>query len=220
MNVFFDLDGPLLDVSERYYRVHREIVAGHPVPALGKEEFWEMKRRQVPVDALVAGADPALTPAQYREKWLERIERPEFLAYDRVVPGALEVLRTLQERHALYLVTLRRDGETLRWQLDRLGMHPAFRQVFWGQRDGVPGCQIKVERIRTAGLARARDVIVGDSEVDVLAGRELGMVTIATANGIRSADFLAQVAGAAVVIPDITALLPILDALQQRGVLA
>lgn len=219
MNVFFDLDGPLLDVSERYYRVHREIVAGHPVPALGKEELWEMKRRQVPVDALVAGADPALTPAQYREKWLERIERPEFLAYDRVVPGALEVLRALRERHALYLVTLRRDGETLRWQLDRLGMRPAFRQVFWGERDGVPGWQIKVEGIRTAG-ARAGDVIVGDSEVDVLAGRELGMVTIATANGIRTADFLAQVAGAAVVIPDITALLPILDALQQRGVLA
>jgi len=220
MRIFFDLDGPLLDVAERYYHVHKGIVAGQAVASLSLEEFWELKRRQASIEELLAGAGPELSPARYRQAWLESIEEPAALAHDRLVPGALSVLQVLASHHELFLVTLRRDGGTLQWQLDRLGLGSYFLRILWGQTNGEEGWRSKVKRIQAAGLAQGPAAIVGDTEVDVRAGKELGMVTIATANGIRTAEFLAHVAGADIVIPDIKALLPALEALQAQGILA
>ncbi|MCY7334483.1 MAG: HAD family hydrolase, partial [Pseudanabaena sp. CAN_BIN31] len=51
--IFTDFDGPIMDVSERYYQVYLYCLEKirHPEQALvtlSKSEFWELKRSQVP----------------------------------------------------------------------------------------------------------------------------------------------------------------------------
>ena len=59
--IFLDLDGPVLDVSGRYHRIHRETVealGGRPLPS---PEYWEAKRNRVPESEILArtGLSPA-----------------------------------------------------------------------------------------------------------------------------------------------------------------
>ncbi|MCA6621938.1 MAG: HAD family hydrolase, partial [Pseudanabaena sp. M165S2SP1A06QC] len=51
--IFTDFDGPIMDVSERYYQVYlyclKKICQPEQiVKILSKYEFWELKRSQVP----------------------------------------------------------------------------------------------------------------------------------------------------------------------------
>ena len=48
-----DFDGPIIDVSKRYYRVYQECLEksrypDQPVKQLSKDEFWQLKRSRVP----------------------------------------------------------------------------------------------------------------------------------------------------------------------------
>ena len=51
--IFTDFDGPIMDVSERYYQVYLYCLEKIRKPTqliniLSKSEFWELKRSQVP----------------------------------------------------------------------------------------------------------------------------------------------------------------------------
>lgn len=53
LRIITDFDGPIMDVSERYYRVYQVCLEqvrrpGQPVKRLSKAEFWQLKRAQVP----------------------------------------------------------------------------------------------------------------------------------------------------------------------------
>jgi phosphoglycolate phosphatase len=203
--LYFDLDGPLLDVSEKYYRLHGAIVrrAGHAVEP--KAQFWSMKRQRVPLTEHLYKSYPGLDEEAYLKSWLAHIETPAYLLFDTVVPGAAAVLEELLPQYQLHLVTLRRNQASLHWELRALGLHKFFVHILSGHSDAVPGWRVKANLIRNAGFAPAGSAIVGDTEADILAGKALGLVTIAVTNGIRSEDVLRR-ENPQFVIPDITAL--------------
>jgi phosphoglycolate phosphatase-like HAD superfamily hydrolase len=85
LKLFFDLDGPLLDVSHRYFRVHSDIVrelGGSP----GEEnEFWKSKRARRSVkEILAAPGKTSVDVALYQKLWLERIEDEKYLKSDKL----------------------------------------------------------------------------------------------------------------------------------------
>lgn len=52
LRLITDFDGPVMDVSERYYRVYRYCMArvtpaNRPLKELSKSEFWQLKQAQV-----------------------------------------------------------------------------------------------------------------------------------------------------------------------------
>jgi len=56
LRIFTDFDGPIMDVSERYYQVYQYCLkeakeSEQPVTRLSKAEFWRLKRAQVPARA-------------------------------------------------------------------------------------------------------------------------------------------------------------------------
>src|SRR6266567_229949 len=87
--LFFDLDGPLLDVRNRYYGVYRSIAEDLGVRPLGLGHYWAEKRSQAPLRRFFPGleAEPSLKQ-RYLERWLARIEQPEWLERDVLAPGA------------------------------------------------------------------------------------------------------------------------------------
>ncbi len=81
-----DLDGPILDVSERYFRVHRSIAQDAGCATSEKTDYWDRRREHMPLSELLARCCPGIDPHAYRRAWFSRIEAPEFLGLDAIVP--------------------------------------------------------------------------------------------------------------------------------------
>jgi len=185
LRLFFDLDGPILDVSRRYFRVHSRIVqelGGAPGDEIA---FWEAKRARRSVrDVLTAEGSTRVDVVRYQKLWLERIESEEYLESDRLQPDALVHLQSLLGEGKLDLVTLRQRPELVRGQLERFGLSHLFEHVLIADPVRPAGWQAKSDLMRSAG-AIAGNWIVGDTEVDIRAGKALGMTTVGVLCGIR-----------------------------------
>lgn len=192
MNIFFDLDGPILEVKFRHHRVYAEgICAAHGTP-LGVDDFWQLKRERAPdLELLRRSGVGSEALEEFRTQRLRRIEDDEVLRDDLLQPGMAELLAELATRHPVYLVTVRRNRSALEHQLERLGLSQHFVVVLSGQETASPAWQLKRDLI--TGCLRPSpglDWIVGDTETEILAGRALGLRTVAVCNGIRSAEYL------------------------------
>jgi len=199
--LFLDLDGVLLDVSARYYRLHADLLAGTGAVPVDRETYWMRLRERRPLVELVRdGRAPGLDEEAYRRAWLERIEAPEYLMHDRVVPGTAERLGALGVRHPLVLTTLRRRREGLLAQLDALGLRTFFAEVLTAEPlAGAADAERKRRLIESSPLLRPGAAVVGDTEADVRAGRALGLVTVAVLSGLRSRAVLAAEGPSAII---------------------
>jgi phosphoglycolate phosphatase len=189
--MFFDLDGTLIDTSERHYKVYKDILGLHRVSTvLSKREFWEQKRMGRTTVGLLPKNSPRTLIKSFDEEWFERIERLEYLRYDKLLPQSLDVLSALKERNELILVTLRHNKETLFWELDSFGLTNYFTKILVGSPLLRDKASLIKEYLKTS---RGKNgLIIGDSEIDVHAGNEIGMLTIVVTYGIRSKDFLSK----------------------------
>jgi phosphoglycolate phosphatase len=210
MTVFCDLDGPLVDVSKRYYKTYQLALAetqaslqrqGHPLQltSLSAAQFWQMKRERIP-DADIAFCS-GLRHDQI-ELFLASVEdivnQPLLLREDCLQPDVLRSLAHLQQHDILLSVV------TLRWQeqaqqlLQQFQIDHYFKQIC-GAVDGsgaysnfVEGKQALLsDLVRPLSTdARQNAWIIGDTEADILAGQALGLSTVALSCGIRSQAYL------------------------------
>lgn len=127
--------------------------------------------------------------SDYVRDRLALIEAREYLAWDRLQPGAIQALQELRT-HRLRLVTLRKNRANLLWQLSNLGLAGFFAGVH--SRDENDGTwQAKRELVVETGIMPGQDaLIVGDTEADVLTARDLGCFSIAVESGIRTRKLL------------------------------
>lgn len=212
--ILLDLDGPVLDVSERYYAVHCEILGDLKVAPVPRAAYWEGKRRQHAPDRIQPGLLDAAVLARYRRCWLERIEDRRFLYFDRAQDGAVEMLRHLRgEGFRLVAATLRQRCDELLWELQRLGVRQAFDKVLCsGDTASAEGWILKRQLIETSpNDLRDACLLAGDTEADVLAARALGLPSVAVLNGIRSRESLAGVSPDFVIadLAELSAVLPL-----------
>jgi phosphoglycolate phosphatase-like HAD superfamily hydrolase len=206
MQIFFDLDGTLIDVSERNYRVYKEVTAlfrGTPLP---KEKYWEFKRKKtkwpvlLPLSGLAADIEPV-----YLAEFIQKIEEPEYLKLDMLYLGALDAVDELARKNECYIVSLRRNHDNLLRQIEWLHLAPHFTMILSGHSEG-DGYDVKTQLIKEE-LREKEGIIIGDTEADIIAGQTLGIVTVALTSGIRDAEFLTElkpdhiVAGIGDVVP-------------------
>jgi len=186
LRIFFDLDGPVLDVSRRYFRVHSDIIREIGGTPGGENAFWEAKRAHRSAgEILEAEGNGALDLGQYQRLWLERIEGAEFLESDRLQRGVVETLEALRSEHKLTLVTLRQRPELGNAQLARFNLRHFFDRVLIGSPLETAGWETKSRLITSVTPATNGSWIVGDTEVDIRAGKALRMITVGMLCGIR-----------------------------------
>jgi len=111
LRIITDFDGPIMDVSERYYQTYLFCLDQVASPrqaatTLSKEEFWRLKRSQVPERQIgqLSGLDEtqSLEFARIRR---QTVHTQPYLVYDVPVPGAIATLERLQQSN-LELVTM------------------------------------------------------------------------------------------------------------------
>ncbi len=210
MTVFFDLDGPILDVSRKYWKVHKDVLVELGKSYLAKDEYWHLKRTRTPVPDILSGLGAQDIADEYMRMRIARIETRQYVKYDRVWAGVREALVALGRDHRLVLVTLRRSAEALNGQLEHLNLTPLFDRVLSSGEQRTPRWGIKVDLIRSEGYqAGMPGIIVGDTETDILAGKQLGLRTVGVLCGIRTREHL-EAAGADIVLSSLVEVLPLL----------
>jgi phosphoglycolate phosphatase len=191
--IIFDLDGTLLDIRQRFHRLHSDCLAqlhGTPLPP---EEYWTLKQAKTSEgDILKINHNENLLPA-YEKMRKEQIESVDYLQYDDFWDGMTLYLHSLGEKFNLAIATLRNDPATLDWQVEHLGLHDFFPTILFP----IPGelstvrYETKVAMVsRFFGSKPLSGWFIGDTEVDVLAGKALGLKTCAVAFGLRNEDVM------------------------------
>ncbi|MFK8182643.1 MAG: HAD family hydrolase [Phormidesmis sp.] len=213
--VFCDFDGPIVDVSERYYQTYRqgllsvdEYATGRlgrslNLRPLSKAQFWKMKQNRV---ADLEIAIRSGLPADLFEPFMQQVQRivnhPSLLNWDCLQPTALSALRYFKARGVrVVLVTLRHPRQVQAF-LEENSLVPLVAEVH-GALDVNAAHANRVEQKRellaeaiaqqqARGYNVQKSWMVGDTEADVLAGQTMGLDTAALSCGVRSEGYLRQ----------------------------
>ena len=212
MTLFFDLDGPILDVSERYFRLHCALVTKlGGKSAMDKATYWTFKRQgQSIAELLKSEGNENIDEKVFRHHWLERIESPEYLQWDSTMPGVLPQLNRLRKDYRMVLITLRQDQKQLQLQLERLQLNLLFEAVLSANPTSAPGWISKQHLITRSEFSTAGSTLIGDTEIDIRAGKLLGMRTVGVLSGIRDRQRLER-EQPDLIVEDICALNPQLN---------
>jgi len=203
VTLFCDFDGPIVDVSERYYHTYQlglaEIEAEFPhltLHRLSKAQFWQMKQERTPdIEIAMRSGLRGEQIEQFLNRVKQIVNQPNLLAQDQIQPGVKWALSLLHGRGMrLVLVTLRQQMQATQILRDQ-GLEHLFSGI-WGSQDDTAAYLNQAEH-KAALLKLAMQQysdgfawMVGDTEADVLAGQQLGIPTIALTCGIRSRSYL------------------------------
>ena len=218
--IFCDFDGPVVDVSDRYYstyylaladtiQFYRESSQGiedlslQPnLAVLSKEQFWEMKQNRIP-DLQIARQSGLQNEEIdfFMRRVVKIVNSPDLLQQDKIQIGASWALKLLHsEGFRLVLVTLR-DRTEATHMLAKYGVLGLFSGIYGS--DNRQAAYQNYTELKTQFLARAIAEcdnrasrngawIVGDTEADILAGKAMQIQTIGLTCGIRSYHQLSQ----------------------------
>jgi phosphoglycolate phosphatase-like HAD superfamily hydrolase len=206
LRLITDFDGPIMDVSERYYRVYKLCLeqtrhSQQVVRQLSKSEFWHLKRARVPEIQIgvISGLEPeqAQKFAQLRRQTVHSLP---YLIYDEIPPGVEETLEKSQNLGLdLVILTLRRRKE-LANAFERYSNLSNFfpqERCYCLADDYVKTHDVKDKPIlmerALQELEPACEVwMVGDTEADIVAAKTHQIKVIAVLCGIRDHDQLKQ----------------------------
>ena len=200
MNIIFlctDLDGPILDCQERYYAVYQDLVNEFGGQPISRTEYWDGKKNRVSEKNLLSlSSVKEICYDEYSRLRISRIEDERYLEKDLLQPHSHTTLVKLSSVFPkIILITMRRNEAALMKQLTDLDILRFFHEILTGYNENIPGWKVKaglfVDRIlRRNNISGYKGFFVGDTEVDILAGKELGLQTVAVLSGIRSAEIL------------------------------
>ena len=191
LKVFIDLDGTLIDVSSRHYKVYSELALDFGGEALPKDSYWALKRHMVAWPELLQKSQlSADIVPEFLDAFISKIENPDYLKMDTLFPSALATLQAMAKQNQCYLVSLRRNHQNLIQEIYSLGIDTYFQKILTGHSE-TDGYDKKIELIAAELQKDEQGLIIGDTEADIITGQKLGLTTVAVLSGIRDEKFLA-----------------------------
>ncbi len=210
--LFCDFDGPIADVSDRYYSTYLMALEATqatyaeqgidlPLRCLTKAQFWHMKQNRVPDTTIADWSGLSEVETQTFLAHVETlVNQPTLLHQDKLQPGARAALTALQDRGVrIVIVTLRQASQVLDFLHDH-DLATVISQIY-GANDAATAypnrTEHKVAQLREAiadqhrlGMDTQASWMIGDTEADVCAGQAANLPTVAVTCGIRSAGYL------------------------------
>lgn len=203
LRLITDFDGPIIDVSERYYRVYQDCLdktrrSSQQVRELTKREFWRLKRSRTPEKqiGIISGLDEAQAQefAQLRKK---TVHTQQYFQYDTLAPGAVDTLLKVQKAGVdLAVMTMRRVRELdYAFKKYDLGRFFPENRCYCLSNDYVKTRDVDDKPLLMARamkeLPSAREIwMVGDTEADIISAKKQGIKVIAVECGIRDRNQL------------------------------
>lgn len=187
---FFDLDGPILDVSEKYYRVYIDLLKSETDQLLSKDVYWEMKRDQRPVAEIMtaSGVEDEDVIQRYRERRKEVIETKQYSDYDLLYENVIPVFKRLKENFRIVLCTLRSSHDNLMYELNKWEIVDYFESILYSGEQLYPRYLVKYHLIRNFTLNQIPENswFIGDTSTDITAANKLDIKSVGVLSGIRN----------------------------------
>lgn len=158
--IYFDFDGTLADVWQRYYRV---FVDASRITGVGFEDYIRIKR-EFPKDAEVARRFGGSLPEDYWQRKRSMLEDPAYLKYDRLLVSA-ERICTFFKEHDCRIITNRRHAADFRGQVAALGLEALLDRCIVLNPDEKKS---KTQYLREVH-PEERFILVGDAEAEAQA---------------------------------------------------
>ncbi|MTJ15087.1 HAD family hydrolase [Anabaena sp. UHCC 0187] len=205
LRLITDFDGPIMDVSERYYRVYQLCLEKTRYPEqtiteLSKTEFWQLKRSHTPEIqiALKSGLD-AQQGQQFSQIRKQTVHTQPYFQYDALISTALDALSKVEAAGVdLAVMTMRRVRE-LDYAFNQHNLSQFFPE---NRRYCLSNDYVKTRDIEDKPLLMARALaelppvtdtwMVGDTEADITAAKTHNIKIIAVESGIRDRAQLAS----------------------------
>jgi phosphoglycolate phosphatase len=186
MNLFFDLDGTLIDSRQRLYQLFQYLV---PQSRLSFDDYWNLKRNNINNELILKERfnTDNYEYGKFETDWMKLIETEEYLNLDQPFVGVSEYLNHLKDSGmSLYISTSRQFRQSVIYQLDRFGWSNFFEVLL------VTGQKFKKEElIRPFVKSTSNSWIIGDTGQDIIAGKLLGQKTVAVLSGFLNYNILA-----------------------------
>ena len=203
MNLCFDFDGPIIDVSDRYYRAYLESLKGTTInktQILTKEEFWGLKQNRI-TDFEISllsglGVNDSKSTAESRK---ELTFKNEFLEQDKLFDDVYKTFEYLKSKKITFFIVTLRVKKQLNHAIKQFKLDKYLdSECLFCTNDNhkvINDIQEKhillVSAINKLNLAPQDTWIIGDTETDIYSGRlaKYGKV-IGISRGIRSKEQL------------------------------
>lgn len=185
-NIFFDLDGTIVNSQYRLYNLFIELC---PECKMSYNDYWKIKRGKITQkDLLKKYFNYSVEQCEIFHKiWMKRIEEEERLREDFLVTGIYKVLENLSEKYSLYVVTNRQSEERTHKELEALNIKHLFLDVMVTEQKKTKSQLIK-ERVDYS----KQDFIIGDTGEDIKTAHDLGINSVAVTWGIMDEEILKQ----------------------------
>jgi len=195
--LLFDLDGTLIDSLGDLAASINLMLGDLDRPPLSREQVAAFIGNGIPttVRRALTATHPSEEPPDpaLHERAIESVHRhyaTQMLNTTRLFPGVIE---TLEHFHGKRLgVVTSKEVRFTEFLLDHFGIAKYFSAIVGGDTTPArkPDPQPVLEALRLLGGKAADAVMIGDSEIDVIAGRSAGTKTCAVTFGYRSAEQL------------------------------
>jgi len=184
MNIFFDLDGTLIDSRQRLYQLFQSLV---PTSELSFDEYWALKRNKISHKEILLSKFNYSNDqySDFEKKWMSEIELEKWLQLDTPFEGIIDLLIPLSKNHDLFLVTARQSESIALEQIKSFGWENIFTKILVTQQR-----QEKHDLIKNAVRITLEDWFIGDTGKDIQTGKLLGIKTAAVLSGFLSKESL------------------------------
>lgn len=180
--LYFDFDGTLVDVWQRYYHIFKDASG---ITGMSLEEYVQVKKQLVR-DGDVARAFGENLPEDYWAKKRAMLEDPQYLSFDRLIVPAEQILEFFKA-HECRILTNRRYPDAFKEQLKGLGLEELLAKCVVLNPD---------EKITKTGYLQEKHpheciVLVGDAEAEAQAAVVDTICVYLVRTGLRDPETIA-----------------------------
>lgn len=183
LQIYMDLDGTILDNSKRHYEVYRSTYHWLGLHPLSFNSWLKTTRN-----------GELLLPEEQVEKYIEifqnNFELPYYLQLDTLFEDMGNIIENIDHFNNMSIVTLRGDKTATEDQVKKfININPEVISGYPNTISKESFITTKKELILSK-TSNPSGCIIGDTEYEILVGKELGLRTIAVTWGSRSKNFL------------------------------
>ena len=179
--IAFDLDGTLIDVSERDYKIYSDILLKMGYTPILKKEYWPLRRDVTDIHYILSlsGLVSEEEVSFFLKERKTLMEEWSYLSIDQPFEDVITTLAELSKRFNLIILTKRYNSEGTECQVTELGFTKyAELTIVTESKEGAMG---KIDNLVA---------MIGDTENDIVPANNIGIKSIAVTTGIRNAEKL------------------------------
>ena len=178
--IYIDMDGTIVSYCDRFYIIYCIACCKVGIKPMNRVEWLKCRRN-----------DTQIYPKKLQSKIIsifnKLFESPDYLCFDRPINGIKDVILELQKKYKINIVSFRSEDQNLKNQLEEYGFKN-FTTIIQGFSFNTV-IDEKADMIKRV-IPNPKGWIIGDTPYEVMAGKKLGLKTIACTWGDKDRDIL------------------------------